>query len=455
MLRKRIKTVCKVFFFSMLSAAVFSGCEKEQQPEEIVKQDQRPLATQEVEEQIQQEPEYTLETIDWEGPEGYVIVYAKGDRTLKAAAESLSRYFEEKAGVNLQVTDDSTKSSGKEILIGDTNRRTSTLETNQYGITVEKDTVAFEGGHTAMVETAVAWFTSLDYAKGKLNKVSGQNEAFTAEAKEGYQYVWGDEFAGNTLNTDKWCLKSTMDGTSMMPLVTDEDVLKMDEGQLKLSAIRYYNPKYPAAEYATAPAVCTQDTMSFKYGYVEMRARVPFKMGAWPSLWMKSGNALNNNTNYTYNIEIDIFENFATDDTLTPNIHKWYKDGSHAQYNGHRYDKEVSNEWVFENSNTISEEYHVYGCEWTPTSITMSVDGTEYMTYDLTDDYDKSATRNSGMSGFDVPVQLLMNNHMFAPDYGDTDDSNRVSNTKLPFLYYIDYIRLYQKSGLGELNFAD
>ena len=63
--------------------------------------------------------------------------------------------------------------------------------------------------------------------------------------------------------------------------------------------------------------------MSFRYGYLEMRARVPYSKGAWPSFWLLSGGALGANPNDAYRVEVDIFEVFSSCDTATPNIHKW------------------------------------------------------------------------------------------------------------------------------------
>lgn len=40
--------------------------------------------------------------------------------------------------------------------------------------------------------------------------------------------------------------------------------------------------------YKTSKSVTTGRSMTFKYGYLEMRARVPVGQGVWPSLWMKS-----------------------------------------------------------------------------------------------------------------------------------------------------------------------
>jgi len=38
--------------------------------------------------------------------------------------------------------------------------------------------------------------------------------------------------------------------------------------------------------------VATHETMGFRYGYMEMRAWVPFRHGAWPSWWMTATSGL-------------------------------------------------------------------------------------------------------------------------------------------------------------------
>ena len=58
------------------------------------------------------------------------------------------------------------------------------------------------------------------------------------------------------------------------------------------------------------------------------------------------------------------------------------------------------------------------------------------------------------MGGFNSPLLIILNNFIYAPDLGETNASNRVNNSDLPFNYFVDYIRLYQKPGVGALNLA-
>ena len=356
------------------------------------------------------------------------------------------------AGVKLKVSDDSVAVSAKEILIGDTNRRKTALKTNMYSVVLADDDLIFEGGHSMMVEEAVKWFVASKYEKGKVNLISGGCKTFTTSAKNGYKYVWGDEFGGTALDMDKWCFKNRMAGTNMMPALSDSSVVNVNEGLLKMTAVRYYNASRPMAQYATNLTLSSEQSMSFKYGYLEMRGMVPFNRGAWPGYWMVSDGAIgNNNSQADYFAEVDIFEVFSSVNTVTPNIHKWYKDGEWSQYNGGHIDGKVSSKYVYEDYDNLRYEYHVYGFEWTPEKMTMSVDGKDYMTYDITYNFDGK----SDMSGFHDNLFLLFSNYMYVPDYGGTSSNTEVNNKDLPFEFFVDYVRLYQKTGEGALNFAN
>ena len=69
------------------------------------------------------------------------------------------------------------------------------------------------------------------------------------------------------------------------------------------------------------------------------------------------------------------------------------------------------------------------------------------MIFDLTDDFDQI----DGMDDFDVHMFPIFNNFIYVSDLPDTTNSNLVNNSELPFNYYVDWIRLYQIPGQGEL----
>lgn len=384
-------------------------------------------------------PHVTTE-VDWEGPEGYKIVIAKNNDLVAEAAEELQKWFKDNAEVELEIVTDDKAAGKKEIIIGKTNRYNYTAKEGDYFAKLEDGKLIFGGGHNVTIKKAVEIYTRCEYKQSKAYTYSGSSDFVST--KMGYSYVWGDEFEGTTLNDKLWSRATKMQATAEMA-IDDTDLTTVTEnGYLKMTALRHYDPKKAGVEYVAPWSVTTMDTMSYKYGYVEIRAKVPFIRGVWPSFWTSSSGALGPETQSDYSIEVDIFEVFSSEDKLSPNIHKWYANGDHTMWS---VDEGNSNEWYqFENSDNLVEEYHLYGFEWTPTKMTMYIDDVPYYTYDLTKNFDNGA---SGMAGYNTQLYLIFNNHLFTESSTYKPYSGCEVNAKeLPAEYVIDWVRLYQKN---------
>ena len=392
---------------------------------------------------IQNEWDKEIETkaVSWNGPKGYVIVVPKGSDTAYESAQLLKDYYKKNASVDLQIVTDDAAAKDKEILIGNTARYKYTAKEGEYFAKVSGNKLIFGGGHDVTVKKAVQIQTRLKYQSGKAYEYDGSSDFINS--KFGYTYVWGDEFEGTAIDGTLWSRTTSMSATSEMALDDSEQTAFLKNGYLNMLAIRYWDPKKAGIEYAAPWAVTTQETMSYKYGYVEIRAKLPFVRGAWPSFWAVSSNALGPKTAFDYYIEVDIFENFASLDTISPNIHKWYDDGEHTQW------ADENEKYTF-SSTDINNEFHTYGFEWTPEKMTMYIDDKPYYTYDLSVNFDGGS---SGMGGFDTQLYLLFNNHLFtaSSDYLPYDGCE-IYPTDVPTEYVIDYVRLYQKKdGISKL----
>ena len=189
--------------------------------------------------------------------------------------------------------------------------------------------------------------------------------------------------------------------------------------------------------------------MNYIYGYVEVRSRIPYKAGCWPSFWTRSTDYLQGSRFYDYMVEVDIYEIFRTTQAYST-LHKWYKGGGSTNTaNGDVEDN--PNYYTFEYTPSLTFEYHTYGYEWTPTEIKMSVDGKVFCTFDIT----KSFDNKSGMEGFHDPQYFIFNNHLFHPEISSACISITAANDSLPAAHYVDYIRLYQKDGVGKVYTAE
>lgn len=263
-----------------------------------------------------------------------------------------------------------------------------------------------------------------------------------------YAYVWGDEFDGNALDLKKWQFGSDMNPAPDMAAMDDDpDFVKVADGMLQMNAKRYYDPDNSTVKYGVARALNTRNTLNYKYGYLEMRAKVPYKVGAWPALWLKSNTGLAPRKTPEFFVEVDVFEVYAKKNELMPCLHKWFA-------NGKPHTSSKNNiPYIFFNDENLSEEFHVYGFEWTPTEFSMYVDGSKYTTYDLKVSFDDE---DPLYETWHDNLYIVLDNWLFTPlaSYKPNDDAVVNRTTKMPIEFFVDWIRLYQEPGAGELYTA-
>ena len=255
--------------------------------------------------------------------------------------------------------------------------------------------------------------------------------------------VWNDEFDydGDLYDRDKWLQRAQMNASDMYNSETERNV-KTEDGNLVLRSWKEEDTSISEGKpYSTNKSMTTRDSCNFCYGYLEMRAKVPFGKGCWPSFWMVQREDMHNE-GVNWMAEIDIFEVFGSKDKVVPNIHKWYNstaDNYHVQLGDDR-----KTPYVFKDTSNLSDEYHTYGFYWDEEKMVFSVDGEDYCTMDITEktgDFGKY----KGMDGFHTPGYIILNNFLFTPEASWIPDGAMVDdNMEYPVTYTIDYIRLYQ-----------
>ncbi len=256
--------------------------------------------------------------------------------------------------------------------------------------------------------------------------------------KKGRVLVWHDEFDKGKIDTDKWVFHRTM-STNDRIYDNGEGNVRIENENVHMQIHRTDDPERP---FTLPEGLTTKFTMNFKYGYVEMRAKVPFRHGAWPSFWTQSSTVFKKTP---WMAEADIFEVFSNDCELKSALHKWGY-SKHSSIGGGGY--KVSE------PETINDEYHIYGYEWCPEYVAFFVDGKEHWRapidpvngnfgYDVID----------GVMGFHDFQFLIMNNECFTegsswkPEGWPLNDKD-----ELPVDYFIDWVRLYQNPEKEELK---
>ena len=144
----------------------------------------------------------------WSGPSGYVIVVPAGNTKAKETAEALKNHFIKANGVTLKIAEDTTAETKKEILIGKTNRSESNknLADSKIKVSVVGEKLVFDGGHDVTVDMAVQNFMLLTSGSREVPTFEEKTD-FSSTKNSVYEYVWGDEFYGNSLNKNSIMMK--------------------------------------------------------------------------------------------------------------------------------------------------------------------------------------------------------------------------------------------------------
>ena len=258
------------------------------------------------------------------------------------------------------------------------------------------------------------------------------------QEKMGRKLVWNEEFCGDKIDDSKWTFRQSMYNSDAVYDNTD-NTIRIEDGKLHMQVKRIEGEK----PYTLNNGFTTADRMYFKYGYLEMRARIPLRHGAWPSFWLKSGTQF---AKASYMAEIDIFEAFSSADTIFSQLHKWNFEGG-VKHEILQPDQHVSQKYTFNNPDTVNDEYHLYAVEWDEKYLKFYCDDNCYFTYAITEDNDFGNGTLVGMAGFHDFAYVLMNNEIFTEHSWHPGDSMLTEDDEMPIDYYIDYVRLYQKEG--------
>ena len=177
----------------------------------------------------------------------------------------------------------------------------------------------------------------------------------------------------------------------------------------------------------TSARLKTARKLSFQYGRIEARIKMPEGVGAWPAFWMLGGDLLDG-VPWPECGEIDIME-FRGDipDQSTSAIHgPTTPQGSGL---GAR----------FLSGPPLSEGFHTYALEWKKNSLTFIVDGRVTGTYSSADTGSRGWVYNQK---FFLILNLAMGG-TYAGEYIDP----ALNQAQLS----VDYIRFYSVNGVGKV----
>lgn len=206
----------------------------------------------------------------------------------------------------------------------------------------------------------------------------------TSAIPDGYELKWADEFdVPGAPNPDYWTheLGAGGWGNGEDQFYTDElENSRVENGHLIIEARQFFEGRSPGY---TSARLITRDKVSWKYGRMEIKAKIPDETGTWPAIWMLSQDRLYGEDLWPDNGEIDIMEHvgYEVDPIFLqtigvnqlPNIHGTV----HSEaWNG------LNNGQVGEATyvGDASSNFHVYAINWTEDRLEWEVDGNVFLT---------------------------------------------------------------------------
>ncbi|MBX2836537.1 MAG: family 16 glycosylhydrolase [Gammaproteobacteria bacterium] len=165
--------------------------------------------------------------------------------------------------------------------------------------------------------------------------------------------------------------------------------------------------------------ITSYDAFKFRYGYVEMRARMPAGKGLWSAFWLL--NAYYHDAQ-PEDPEIDIIEAIGDLPTTGNYAYHVQKDLDGDSVSDYQESKELSS--VIED---FSADFHTYAVDWSPGVVVWYVDDVEVARVE-SDDVSSEQ------------MYVLLNLAVGGTFPGDPDES-----TPFPARMEIDYVRVYQR----------
>ena len=260
-----------------------------------------------------------------------------------------------------------------------------------------------------------------------------------------FELVWSDEFDGDKLDKSKWTYNWWE--VERKGGYWHEDMVSVEDGNLVIKAQHFDEPlenyhydkwkdqikfkEYKPGWYTGA--ISSINIYEQKYGYFEVRCKLPAAYGLWSAFWMMNGEVENVDGSGQDGTEVDIFESFYYKD------HWWGNDcvvsGIHydGYGEGHKGDS-IGKTFIENNPYT---EYNTYGLEWNENEYIFYLNGVE--------------TGRLSTGGVSQNPEYLLLTVEFSGENGvasgDRAGAGKISKTpdeNWPAEFVVDYVRCYQ-----------
>jgi beta-glucanase (GH16 family) len=247
-----------------------------------------------------------------------------------------------------------------------------------------------------------------------------------ADIKDYGQYtelVWSDDFSGSgTLDATKWMYNLGGGGWGNNELETytnSTDNVTQSGGNLVIQALK-------SGSGYTSGRVLTKGKQNFKYGRVDVRAKVPQGKGIWPAIWMLGSDIDQNN--WPKCGEIDMMElRGQTPTEILSTMH--YADNA----GGHKYEGIPSVK--LPTGGSFADDFHTYSVVRGKDQMQFFLDGKQYYSFSTSNTSSNPYPFNND---FFVVLNVAVGGDFLGA--GGNPDASSV----FPKQMLVDYVRYYQ-----------
>ncbi len=344
-------------------------------------------------------------------------------------AGRLVKEIEAVAGKKPPLLTDADAPRAVSILISDMNDE---MEADAWTITPDGGKLLVKGGRPWACLSALRTLRSLLKEGSPVGGLSGKASGGRGRS---WKLTWCDDFVGNEINADAWDVfdgeRGRSKGKKGLTSYRRAANCTVAGSKLSIAATHDDNGWYGGM-------LRSWNRVLWKYGYVEISAKIPDGKGYWTAFWMCSqgGELLNQ--------EIDVYECFGSANRIAGNVHRWptsagkEKGLTHTSLDGKRYG--AQKRIVLPEGQSFGDAFHTYGYLWDEKGVTFTCDGAAYFHYDFADDAEANALACHNPLYFILSQAVAFDNPVSAePD--ETNDWEHKNSL------VIDYIALYQKPG--------
>ena len=236
----------------------------------------------------------------------------------------------------------------------------------------------------------------------------------------GYTLTWSDEFSGRSVDGSAWTFEAGNNGGwgnyELENYTGRSENVFVSNGNLIIEA---RNETFGSQNY-TSTRMITKNKKVFKYGRIDIRAKMPKGKGIWPALWMLGNNI--DAVNWPNCGEIDILELLGHEPNKIYGTMHWGTGGGGHGSKGSNF---------VLSPGSFDQQFHVYSLIWKQDSIRVLVDDQEYVQVTKAD---VGATYPFNADFFFIFNIAVGGNWPGSPD----------GTTIFPQRMIVDYVRVFQ-----------